>query len=236
MKDLFKKKIQAKIENKLNTTNSNQYILMFHSVSKKEMWYDRNYCITPESFEHMILELKNRKVRFASIDKICRMSKKITAYFTFDDVFADVFTTAYPILKKYQIPFTVFVTVDFIDTTNMISRKMLAELSKDNMCVIGSHAFSHKSLSQCTIIELLKEIYGAKCTLEFLIRKKVEYLAYPYGNIVHVPMTAVIIAFFSKYKRAFSTVSAPVCNHMRYFTPRINVNECNWRHILNKFK
>ena len=234
MNDIYKNIIQTKIEEKLNGKKSNQYVLMFHSISPKEMWYNRNFCITPESFENMLLELKNENVGFASIDNLYLKSKKRILYITFDDIFADVFIYAYPILKKYNIPFTVFITVDFIGKANMIDRKMLKILAKDDLCTIGVHTFSHKNLSRCTKDELIKEIYGAKCTLEFLTKKNIHYMAYPYGNVIHVPLLAVVIVFLSKYKGAFSTISAPLHKYLRYFMPRINVNESNWRHIISK--
>lgn len=232
MEDIYKNRLQTKMEKILCKAGSNQYVLMFHSVSPRNMWYDRNYCITPESFERMILEIRSRGVQFASIDRMNSKSKNKTVYITFDDVYADVFINAYSILKKYKIPFAVFVTVDYINKENMISKEMLSDLSRENLCVIGAHTFSHRNLSKCNIGELFKEIYGAKCTLEFLIKRKVAYLAYPYGNVIHVPITAMIISYFSRYKGAFSTISAPVCNHMRYLMPRINVNEYNWKRII----
>lgn len=234
MSNIYINAIQAKIEQSLNSKKFCQYALMFHSISPKEMWYDKNFCITPESFENMLLEMGKKEVHFNSIDNLSLNGEGRTVYITFDDIFADVFIYAYPILKKYNIPFTIFVTVDFIGKANMIDRKMLRVLAKDDLCTIGVHTLSHKNLSKCTKNELMKEIYGAKCTLEFLLKKNIDYMAYPYGNIVHVPLTAVIIAILSKYKGAFSTISAPLHKYMKYIMPRINVNESNWRHVVNK--
>lgn len=235
MNNIYKNLIQAKIEKIINSKRANQCVLMFHSISPKERWYDKEYCITPESFENMVLKLKKAGVNFSSIDRIDVRNDKKTVYITFDDVFADVFYYAYPVLKRNNIPFAIFISVNFIDKINMVDRKMLKVLAKDSLCTIGAHTFTHKSLSQCTVGELVKEIYGAKCTLEFLIKKKVNYMAYPYGNIVHVPIMAIVITLLSKYKGAFSTIAAPVYKHMRYFMPRINVNEHNWQYTISKY-
>ncbi len=234
MKNVYKTKLQRKMEDKLKNVKSNQFVLMFHSISPKETWYNRDYCMTAESFENLILGLGNKEVTFASLDDICAKSKWKTVFITFDDIFSDVFSNAYPILKKYKIPFAVFVTADFIDKHNMISGEMLSALSNERLCTIGAHTLSHRNLSECRLREQFREIYQSKCILEYLTKKKVAYCAYPYGNMVHIPLTAVAMARFAGYKMAFSTIAGPVCNGMRFMMPRINVNEHNWKHVLNK--
>ena len=45
------------------------------------------------------------------------------ALITFDDIPESVFTNAYPILKKYNIPFTIFVAIKYIGEKGFISKE-----------------------------------------------------------------------------------------------------------------
>ena len=81
---------------------------------------NRDLEITPGYLEQLIREEREQGFRFVDMDTFVeaanwkRREKKLI-HITFDDGFADVFTQAYPILKQYQIPFTLYVTTDMPD-------------------------------------------------------------------------------------------------------------------------
>lgn len=88
--------------------------LLYHRVTKLE--YDKNFLsVTPDNFYEQISYLKKNYpiVRFEQDwneldeDAVC---------ITFDDGYMDNFTNALPILKKLNIPFTVFITTGNINT------------------------------------------------------------------------------------------------------------------------
>lgn len=76
---------------------------------------NRDLEITPDYLEQLIREEREHGFRFVDMDTFVeaangkRREKKLI-HITFDDGFADVFTNAYPVLKRYQIPFTLYVT------------------------------------------------------------------------------------------------------------------------------
>jgi len=100
------------------------HILTFHRVipdtAEVRIHNHQSLEITPEHFEQTILFFQKRGYAFYSLDQLYesllrgRFSKKFVV-FTFDDGYRDNFTLAYPILKKYGIPFTMYITTNFPD-------------------------------------------------------------------------------------------------------------------------
>ncbi|MFQ5674617.1 MAG: polysaccharide deacetylase family protein [bacterium] len=78
----------------------------------------RRFRVIP--LEELVLEVANgTKV---SVD---------TVAVTFDDGYLDNFTNAFPILKKYNLPATIFLIADFIGTSNCIWWDYLSDLLKN---------------------------------------------------------------------------------------------------------
>lgn len=76
--------------------------------------------LPPEVFEAQMRFLK-KHYRLLSLEELCRCLQEPDGCdsgvaVTFDDGYRDVYTIAFPILRKYQIPTTVFLTVDSIET------------------------------------------------------------------------------------------------------------------------
>ncbi|MBN4078006.1 polysaccharide deacetylase family protein [Nitrospina gracilis] len=103
-------------------------ILMFHRVcpesSKPRIRGNAGLEVTPEYLEKTILFLRNNHyeiVPLGQIDKILNEGSggKKFAVFTFDDGYIDNYLHAYPILKKHEVPFTIYVT------TNLPERKAI---------------------------------------------------------------------------------------------------------------
>lgn len=98
------------------------YVYMFHMVRPKENLLpalDR-IRVSPEYFEKFLIERMNQ-VDFISINEMHermlsqKKDQKPFGIVTFDDGYDDNFIYAYPILKKLQIPFVVYVTVNLIN-------------------------------------------------------------------------------------------------------------------------
>lgn len=81
---------------------------------------NRELELTPEYLEQLIAERIALGYRFVDTDTFvdhatrCFSDRKLINI-TFDDGFADIYTHAYPILKRHGIPFTIYVTTDFPD-------------------------------------------------------------------------------------------------------------------------
>jgi peptidoglycan/xylan/chitin deacetylase (PgdA/CDA1 family) len=76
--------------------------------------------ITPQFLERMIRALKRWKFDLVSMDEVCRRAVTLPtenrfASLTFDIGCKDVITSAYPVLSKHGVPFTVYLPTAFPD-------------------------------------------------------------------------------------------------------------------------
>lgn len=98
------------------------HVLYFHSIEKVDdnhIGVNKNIRMSPSEFEltiklltsyFKIIPLKEVKAKLNNGEKFSFQEVAIT----FDDGFKDNFTRVLPILKKYKVPATVFVTTGFI--------------------------------------------------------------------------------------------------------------------------
>ncbi|MEL6227833.1 MAG: polysaccharide deacetylase family protein, partial [Pseudomonadota bacterium] len=98
-------------------------IFMLHHVvpeMPKGFAPNRILKITPEFLELAIDEARAAGLDFVSMDEAGRRLRQPEgarpfACFTFDDGYRDNFTYAYPVLKRHNVPFTIYVTPAFAD-------------------------------------------------------------------------------------------------------------------------
>jgi peptidoglycan/xylan/chitin deacetylase (PgdA/CDA1 family) len=98
-------------------------ILMLHHVrpARHDRFQpNRLLEVTPKFFERVIKRLRRSKVDLISLDEMHR--RLVTGEFprrfvciTFDDGYRDNYEFAYPVLKKYQVPFAIYVATSFAD-------------------------------------------------------------------------------------------------------------------------
>ena len=99
-------------------------ILMFHRVCPADgrirIQGNSGLEVTPEYLEKSIQYLIKENYEFVSLDAVydrlqvgCDGRKFIV--FTFDDGYSDNLTHAYPIFKKYGVPFTVYIATNYPD-------------------------------------------------------------------------------------------------------------------------
>lgn len=145
---------------------------------------------------------------------------------TIDDVPENFYQNAFPLLRETGIPFTLFVNVSLLDKEGFITKDQLLEMSRYELCTIGSHGMSHGEYALLNRMEALKDLEESKAELERLIGKTVEMYAYPYGSYYACGYRNKHLA--SKvYKYAFGTIVCPITKPMllkQYFLPRINVD------------
>ncbi len=93
--------------------------------------------ITPEYFKQVINFFTTQGYSIVPIGEVPRLlssSDRTNRFvvFTFDDGYIDNYTTVYPILKKHNIPFTIYVSTDFPDRQAVLWWYMLEELVQKN--------------------------------------------------------------------------------------------------------
>ena len=172
-------------------------ILMLHRVVEyRSEDNNRELEVTPQFLEQTIKDYKQQGYHFVSIDDITHLSPFIFhispkyVFLTFDDGYRDTFDIAYPILKKHNIPFAVYVTTGFVDKTadmwwykdvDALNREQLKALDDEPLCTIGAHTVSHPRLDTLSYDEQRKEIAESKETLEKWLGHPIHHFSYPHG-------------------------------------------------------
>jgi peptidoglycan/xylan/chitin deacetylase (PgdA/CDA1 family) len=159
-------------------------ILTYHSVG-----YENDLVtVTPENFDRQLAYLKNNNYNVVPLDELVSGIKNNknfnhkTIVITFDDGRKDNYQHAYPILKKYRFPVTIFLAVNLVNNRpDFLSWDDVRAMSKDNIS-FGAHTKNHIHLSSIESDEKLwDEIAGSKKVIEEHIKVPVEYFSYPYG-------------------------------------------------------
>ncbi len=160
-------------------------VLMYHAIDYNDKI--TKLSVKPESFERQMKFLHNNKYNIVTLDKVVSyLSKKEqipprTVAVTFDDGLYNNYRYAYPILKRYNIPATIFVIISKIGQPGYLGWKEMKEMSDSGIITIGSHTISHKWLPAMGTKELRHELAASKSILEEKLGKKVDTLCYPIG-------------------------------------------------------
>jgi peptidoglycan/xylan/chitin deacetylase (PgdA/CDA1 family) len=124
-----------------------------------------------------------------------RRGKKLdrkTLAITFDDGYEDHFLHAFPILKKYGFPATIFLAVESINgywesvkaeggRIKGLSTNQILELQKGDLIRFGSHGYSHRNLVDLPEEERVFEIRNSKLYLEDMLGEDIPFISYPFG-------------------------------------------------------
>lgn len=200
------------------------YVLMLHHVD------DGN--ITPVSdciiqYDQFIRLLKQDRKFMQMSDYLTFKAQNNGKYLlTFDDGLEDVFRVVYPVLKAREIPFTIFVPVDLLDTPGYISMEQLKEMAKDPLVTIGSHGVSHRVMTTLSVGEQELELVESKKTLQRIIGKSVDVYAYPHGQFNSD--TIKLLKKLNLYKAAFGVTGHPTncfTESNRFDLPRFNIKD-----------
>ncbi|MBI5212494.1 MAG: polysaccharide deacetylase family protein [Nitrospirae bacterium] len=161
-------------------------ILLYHSVGTELPHDTYGISINSASFDrHMALLKGMEDIQINSMEGALGDDKSCSIAVTFDDGYKDNLYVAAPILSGYGIPFTVFVTGDFIkgNVPFYLTPTELKALSLIEGVRVGSHGLTHRRLTQCSDKELWEELHGSRCYLEDVIGRPVTAISYPHGSV-----------------------------------------------------
>lgn len=161
-------------------------VLIYHAVGSR-ISEDRLgiYTISPASFQaHMEALAAYPGTRMVPLAEGMRGEGLRTAV-TFDDGYKDNLTVAAPILLKHGIPFTVFISTEFVRTRDpsYLSPEDVRELGALPGVTLGTHGATHVPLTQCDDAALRRELLDSRHYLEDLLGKPVTTMSYPHGAV-----------------------------------------------------
>ena len=161
-------------------------ILMYHYIRTLDDSNDKigtNLSVNPEAFAKqldLITERGYTTINFEDIETGNIPTKPVIL--TFDDGYADFYTSAYPELKKRNMKAVSYIIVNDIGKSNYMSRDQIIEL-RQNSIEIGSHTLSHPDLTKISPDKASAELTQSKEKLEAILGAKVISFCYPSGKV-----------------------------------------------------
>ncbi|MGC9237196.1 MAG: polysaccharide deacetylase family protein [Thiomonas sp.] len=172
-------------------------ILMYHRVAQLAA-YDQ-LTVSPARFAQQMEELARHQV--VSLEDGLRalqsgpLRKPLFAV-TFDDGYLDNLTEALPVLQRYQIPATIFVTTQFCDQAishprygSQSAQRLhldwdeVAALARAPGITIGSHTLTHPYLPTISDTLAQQEIATSRTVIASHLNRAVDYFCYPSGDL-----------------------------------------------------
>lgn len=196
---------------------------MYHNTSNDEPLTGMN--ISSQKLEKQICYLLEKGYTFLKISDLIHFnqpSKHIIL--TFDDGFVGNYTYLFELLKRYNVPATIYLTPK-IEGIEPLTAAQIAEMQVSGLIEFGAHTMTHINLKKVDDEIAQREIIQSKKAVEKLTGVICSAFAYPYGryNERHIKMvkdagftTAVTT---KKAIVAFDASSA-------YTLPRLSINGC----------
>ena len=145
--------------------------------------------IKKEQFLKHINELLKPEYNVVSIQKALlaindiALIKDKSVVITIDDAYSSVYNYAWPIFKKHNLPFTLFISTDVIDnkTPGYMSWEEIRTL-RDHGVTIGSQTKSHHHMFKLSKEEIIEELTISNKRFIDEIGSRPKIFAYPYGE------------------------------------------------------
>lgn len=161
-------------------------ILMYHHIDGANKNTDSPN-VSKENFAKEMELIHKKGYNVISLDSLvdATLNKerlpRNSVVITFDDGYKDNYTNAYPALKKYSFPATMFIITGKIGQKEYVSWDDILEMSKNNIS-FGAHSRYHRYLPDLDEEEVRKSVVESKKDLEEKLGAEVKYFCYPLGG------------------------------------------------------
>ena len=190
-------------ENKYPSTNIRMNIFLEHIDAIKDNGYE---FYDLKLFDEQFNEPKN--------------NKKILL--TIDDAFLSFYENAWPILKKNEIPFILFVSTKPIGKRGYMSWEQIKEIEKEKFAYIGNHSHTHDYLIKFSYSDFKDDINESIKIFKKNLGYNPIFFSYPFGEYSLEQKN-----FIKKnFKYAFGQHSGVIDSTKdKYELPRFPINE-----------
>ncbi len=191
-------------ENKYPSTNIKlaDFVEQINLIKKNQFKF-----VNPNDFNNNLLNEKN--------------TKKILI--TVDDGFKSFYDHAWPILKKEEIPFIIFINTREVGTRGYMNWDQIKEIAKEQFVHIGNHGYSHEYLVDMKSDEIMNDINRATADFKNNIGYNSSFFSYPFGEYSN-NLKAIVKNLGFKY--AFGQHSGVVDETKDFYElPRFPINE-----------
>lgn len=163
-------------------------IAMYHSVNPGALPENR-IAVSAQTFERQMRFLKKHHYNVLPLESVATLikeRKKIpskTIAITFDDGYKDNYIYAFPILKKYNLPATIFIITDEVGRADRLSWDEIKTMQDSGIITFGSHTLGPEPLINIkSEQDLKKQIFDSKKILEEKLGRQIGAFSYPAGR------------------------------------------------------
>ena len=160
-------------------------IIMYHSVHEGEP--KKANVVSPKIFKEQMEYIKRGGYQVISLKTLVELTKtgkisgKKHVVITFDDGFEDNYTHAFPVLKKYGFPATIFTSVVTLGQEGWLKWHQIFEMEQHGISM-ESHTLTQAYLPSLSEAEARKEIVESKKILEDNLGHRIYFISYPTGG------------------------------------------------------
>jgi peptidoglycan/xylan/chitin deacetylase (PgdA/CDA1 family) len=163
-------------------------IAMYHSVNPGAL-PGNMLAVLPTTFERQMRFLKSHHYNVLPLESLATLikeRKKIpskTISITFDDGYKDNYIYAFPILKKYHLPATIFIITDEVGRADRLSWDEIKAMQDSGIITFGSHTLGPEPLINIkSEQDLKKQVFDSKKILEEKLGRPISAFSYPEGR------------------------------------------------------
>lgn len=168
-------------------------ILVYHRFSE---YCKSSLCIPADTFRRQMKYLKEKGYRVITLRDLFgflryqRPIPKKSVVITIDDGYRSAYRIAYPILKKYGFPATLFIYTDFVSRSKSAMTWNQLRAMKKKGFEVGSHTLSHVDLTKkrkkesdkAYLARVRKELRLSRKIIDRKLKQKTTALSFPYGK------------------------------------------------------
>jgi peptidoglycan/xylan/chitin deacetylase (PgdA/CDA1 family) len=165
-------------------------VLMYHYIRVNPNPYDRlgyNLSVTPADFAAQMDWLARNgyhPITFAELHSYLNGQRGLPSrpvILSFDDGYADFYTTALPILRAHDFSAVAYVVSGFVGRSGYMTAAQVVEADRSGI-EIGAHTVDHVDLAKQSSNGLHYQLTASKASLEQLVGHPVLSLCYPSGR------------------------------------------------------
>lgn len=204
-------------------------VLMYHHIQEENLAKKQGQTglsVSPVWFEKQMQYLKDKQYNVLRIEEVAdfvngkKPLPKKAVVITLDDAYEDNYLVAYPILKRYNFPATIFTPSGLVNIMDYLTWGEILDMKNSGLIYFGNHTWSHHGSTGAPEV-LEKEIGLAHSQLAEKGLNSANVFAYPYGK--SSSEAEEILAKFG-YSLAFTTRQGNIiCTKQKYNLPRVRV-------------